>query len=321
MYAASNPSAVRAVVPAADGAGLLAVSGMHRSGTTLVGRILARHAGVRVVHEPLNARYGLAGVDRVYPCDLDGSQGRAYVDRLHAALERGAACVRRAPGDPIWKAAARAVTGGRTGMDLARLRLRRALGPVVPIVKDPFALLLTDALTRAGGRVLVLVRHPAAVWLSLKRMGWRFDYRDFACPDFLARVGVQAPPGDPASWSELEKMALLWTGLYAYVQPLLERPSVALVRHEDLCRDPFGTVARIEAFFGLEPSPATRRFVETHMFGGASGVDDATLHVLRRDARALVTAWHGRIAPDEEAVLREVCGAEVARYYGAWRPE
>jgi Sulfotransferase family len=313
---------VDAVPDAASGA-LRAVSGMHRSGTTLVGRILARHAGVQVVHEPLNAGYGLAGVDRVYPCDLDAAQARQYVDRLHGMLAGHAACVRRAPGDPPWKAVARALTGGRTGMDLARLRLRRTLHPVagvVPIVKDPFVLLLTDAITREGGRVLVLVRHPAAVWLSLKRMGWRFDYQTFACPDFFEWVGAPVPPGDAGGGTELEKMAYLWTGLYAYVRRLLDRPSVCLVRHEELCLDPFGTLARIEDFFGLGPSPAARRFVEAHMFGGAADVDDATLHVLKRDARALATAWHGRIAPEEEAALREVCGAEVARYYGAWRP-
>lgn len=325
MSAGPTPSAAdparpaEAPVPAPGGPWV--VTGMHRSGTTLVGRILARHAGVQVVHEPLNPAYGLVGVDRVYPCDLDTRAGLACVTRLEDMLARGAACVRRAPGDPLWKAAARGLTGGRTGLDLARLRARRVLNRgLVPIVKDPFALLLTDTITRRGGRVLVLVRHPAAVWLSLKRMGWRFDFEHFACPDFFARLGLPVRQPDLRHRSEVEKAAHLWTGLHAYVRRLAARPSVCVVRHEALCRDPFGTLERIEAFLGLAPSAAARRFVRTHMFGGAAMVPDARLHVTRRDARALATAWRGHISPDDEAVLRAVCGAEVDRLYGAWRP-
>lgn len=320
MSAGASRSA--AAHPGADPAALHVVTGMHRSGTTLVGRILAHHAGLRVIHEPLNPVYGLKGVDRFYPCDLDGDG--ACVDRLRDMLAGDAPCVRRVPGDPLWKAAARALTGGRTGVDLARYRVRRRWhrGPtsLVPVIKDPFALLLTDTITRRGGRVLVLVRHPAAVWLSLKRMGWRFDYQTFACPDFFERLGLPARPEDAGAGSELEKAAHLWTGLYTYVRRLLERPSVCLVRHEELCLDPFGTLKRIEDFFDLEGSAAARRFVESHMFGGAAQVGDATLHVMRRDARTLATAWYGKVAPEDEAVLRAVCGAEVARYYGAWRP-
>jgi hypothetical protein len=43
------------------------VTGMHRSGTTYVGRILGLCDKVDVFHEPFNRHFGLKGVKKNYP--------------------------------------------------------------------------------------------------------------------------------------------------------------------------------------------------------------------------------------------------------------
>jgi hypothetical protein len=155
--------------------GLIVVTGMHRSGTTLLGRILSLYPGLHVIHEPLNREFGMRGVRHVYPCDMRDEQGAFYIGLLDRLLEGHAGYVRRASREPWPKAAVRAVIGGRTGFDMALYRIRKVLSPsLTPVFKDPFAVLLSRSLIERQGRVIVLMRHPAATWLSVKRMGWQF---------------------------------------------------------------------------------------------------------------------------------------------------
>jgi hypothetical protein len=55
------------------------------------------------------------------------------------------------------------------------------------------------------------------------------------------------------------------------------------------------------------------------MFGELSAVSGTDLHVFTRNAGALARAWYGRVDPEEEAVIRGICGGLVERYYGSWK--
>lgn len=300
---------------------LFVVTGMHRSGTTQTGRILAHCPGVQIIHEPLNRQYGLEAVAGAYPCDLDAGQKRLYLGLLEDLLEGTARCRRRAAGDRPLKAIARALVGGRTGFDLARWRLRRTFAPSVqPILKDPFAALLSRSLTRDGGRVLALVRHPAAVWLSVKRMGWRFDWSGFAFPDLFRQLDLPVSVSALAGRPEVETIAWLWTAIYTYLGRLSGEERFLLVRHEELCARPHDELRRMADFFGLAPGAGAGRFIAKTMFSATVAPAGRRLHVRERDAAALPAAWRGAIADEEAAVIRAVCGPLVESIYGRWLP-
>jgi hypothetical protein len=301
--------------------GYFVVNGMHRSGTTLTGKILACYPGLHVIHEPFNRDHGLKGVHHVYPCDLDLQQRDYYLDLLDRLFAGDAGYIRRVPGDSAAKAAARAVIGGKTGLDMAGFRLRRIRNAAIrPVLKDPFTTLLTGSLIANGHRAITLVRHPAAIWLSIRRMGWRFSFDHFAYPGILAELGLSSPAEPLGRSSEVEKFALLWTIIHTYLQRLPTDGTSLLVRHEDLCRDPLEVVDRIEACFNLEPSNKTREFVAKNMFGAVVTAENRQLHVFERDSRSLATSWYDRLETGDETVLRTICGPLVEQYYGAWQP-
>jgi len=59
----------KGLVSGAEEAGLClgVITGVHRSGTTILGQFARIHRGVSVLHEPFNPRYGDRDVKRVFP--------------------------------------------------------------------------------------------------------------------------------------------------------------------------------------------------------------------------------------------------------------
>jgi hypothetical protein len=149
------------------------VTGMPRSGTTWVGRMLTASGEVGYINEPLN-RSASPGtfrisVDHWYPYVTAENEER-LLPRLEEALH-------------FKYHLARELKQCRTRTDLhhtlktwagfVRSRKRR------PLVKEPHAVFSVDWFTRRlGSDVVVTVRQPLAVVSSWKRLDWSFDFAD-----------------------------------------------------------------------------------------------------------------------------------------------
>lgn len=297
------------------------VTGMHRSGTTLTGQILGKYPELHIIHEPLNMEYGLNGIRNVYPCDMDMEQRHYYLGLLERLLSGEASYVRSVAKDSLAKALVRKVIGGNTGYDMAKFRLRKLVSPSLkPVFKDSFEILLAQSLMDDGKKVIALVRHPAAIWLSIKRMEWRFSYANFAYPDIFTVLGIRLPVTPLDDMPEIKKFAWLWTAIYTYLDRLRGNDRLLLLRHEDLCVRPYEELQRIETFLGVAPRQEARDFIARNMFAEVATVDGKQLHVFERDSRRLSISWHGRLSAEEETIIRAICGPLVERYYGRWTP-
>lgn len=297
------------------------VTGMHRSGTTLTGRILSLYPDLHVIHEPLNKEYGVSGVHHIYPCDMNCDQGRYYLGLLDKLLSGRAGFVRHVPEDRWTKAIVRAIIGGRTGFNTAGLRLRKLVSRFfIPVFKDPFEVLMSRSLIERGARVIALVRHPMAIWLSIRRMGWRFSYADFAYPGVFADLVLPAPTRAMDTLPEIEKFAWLWMVIYSYLDRLVGNERLLLVRHEDLCLRPYEELQRIETFLDLPAREKARDFIYKHMFAETVTAKDKRLHSLERDSRKLASSWYGRLERYDEPIIKDICRPLVEHYYGQWKP-
>ncbi len=69
------------------------VTGLHRSGTRWLGRVIQKTGEVAALHEPFNKAYGMRGVSEWYPFyDLcANSPGNSIIEELSAALFAGEA--------------------------------------------------------------------------------------------------------------------------------------------------------------------------------------------------------------------------------------
>ncbi len=173
----------------------LLVTGMARSGTSWVGKMVQASRRVVYLNEPLNPGHppgrspGVLNADVTHQYQYIGGEARqwrrAFADTL--ALRYGfRAELRR---NRSTYDLARLVKYG-TAMTLGRL-LRRA-----PLLDDPFALYATPWLVRNFGlRAVVLVRDPVAVAGSYHRLGWRMRFDQLLGPAGPGCRAARRPPG------------------------------------------------------------------------------------------------------------------------------
>ena len=279
------------------------ITGMHRSGTTWVGQMVDRALPGCVIHEPLNAHAGLKGVDKWYYGPAEKSQ----VTTLVGEMIQGRRSFRRwRSKDGFLKNLARSIGGSRYERDLAA-----ALGSGSPtlLLKDPFLIRVGSVLAEAfDAKGVILVRHPAALINSLKRMEWTLPDLD----------GLEPGPAqaDPKLQFAFD-VGRFWSTLYAeVVTQLAETPDhLRLVRHEDMCVEPIQIGEEIMTHLGIPANEKAQEFLRVSTSGSAGEMSGTQLHNMHRDARKLVFSWRESLSPAEIEAVRQGGGATLERIY------
>jgi len=154
------------------------VTGVPRSGTTVVGDVLAEARGARYLYEPLNRWVGMRDVDHDFPVPGTSSFPASRTAEVVRRIERIDLDLKPGvfPHDVGWRRVAKRVSGSRTTMSYRLCRVDLRLRTVV--WKDPFAIYLAGGAAALGLPVIVTVRNPWAVAASFKRLSWGFDVVD-----------------------------------------------------------------------------------------------------------------------------------------------
>ena len=297
--------------------GPILVTGAHRSGTTWVGKMLALAPGTGYAHEPFSPLTdpGLspAPFDRFYTYVTAENEAR-YLPGLRRTLAFAY----------DWRAqlpAVRTVRGAaRTARDAAAFaRARRRFAR--PVMKDPIALLSAPWLhERFGMAVVLTVRHPAGFAGSLRRLDWSFRFETFLDDErllrdrlgpFEAELREQVrSPGDFVA-----QVALLWRILYTQVDDYRRSfPEWAVVRHEDLSRDPAGGFETLYRGLGLPFTPGVAASILAHS-APAGPVRHPSAHEVRMDSAATIESWRQRLSPGELDRLHEAVQDVSHRFY------
>ena len=293
----------------------LLVTGAHRTGTTWVGKMLAA-GGYAYVSEPLNVlhRPGVmaAPVPRWYAY-ISKENESEYLSAFQKTLSLRYGLFAE------FKSLRSRRDFLRMGRDLGIfLRGRLTRQPV--LLKDPFAVFsLPWFIERLNCRVVVTVRHPAAFASSLKRLNWPFDFRNLLDQPLLMRDHLEPFRADMervAADDLIGQAALLWRMAYRVVHAASERiPSVIVLRHEDLSRDPLAGFARVFESLGL----AYTAQVQERIGASSSSENPAELsrqkvHAVKLDSRANLDNWKKRLTADEISRTRKMT-EDVAQFY------
>ena len=191
------------------------------------------------------------------------------------------------------------------------------------ILIEPNGLLSAEWFHRTYGfTIVVLVRHPASFVGSLKRLGWRFDFRNLAKQDVLMRKyfsdyrhEIENPP---ASHDIIGQGILLWKLMYTVVLNYQKQfGDWVYVRHEDLARDPiFGYCALYERLglkLAREHEEAILHFSKDTNPGEVS---TSQLGEIRRNSKATITTWKRRLSGDEILRVKEGVWPVAQYWYG-----
>jgi hypothetical protein len=269
------------------------VTGMPRSGTTWIARVLASAPGTALAgREPMNPRprqYALGGTLESWA-------------RLEAPTRRQAFDLRLA-------------YRGINPWVFSRYGRRQWAAPwpgTRIIVKDPFAALSLPAVTATtGARALVTYRHPGAMLVSFRRVGWRPDLAEIRPlvrrPDLLAAAGPdpgREPAGaagaDGASGADVRAMAAFWAALYDQILADLDRvPGALLIAHEDLAGGGEAALRTLYAALDLGWSEEAGRPFAAPVSAGPAGPTGTALHNFDRAPAQVAAAWMSALTPDE----------------------
>jgi len=314
-------------VPASAPSSGLLVTGLPRSGTSWVGKMLEASGEVVYVNEPMNPQHppgqspGVldARVTRRFQyvsTDDDAEWRRAFGLTLGLRYQFAAEVRRNRSAYDL----ARLAKYG-TSFTVGRVRGRRAL------LDDPFAVLSTGWLVQEMGcQAVVLVRDPVSFVGSWKSLGWTIHFHELLEQPALVRdhLGPYVERMQRAVGSEdwLARVCLLWEATYDVVdRAFRDLPGVSLVAYEDLVRDPMAGFADLYRGFGLtwsDQAAARIREATTERSGAEQGSHrwslrgglSRTAYRPMGSATALST-YRNRLSPEEVDRVRELT-AEVA---------
>jgi hypothetical protein len=302
----------------ADGLDLAVVTGLHRSGTTFLGSVLAAARGARLLgREPLNPQWGVAGVTRWYQRLGEPSGGEPAIDgSAEYQLER----LRR--GQPVrWVhpggGGRRLLTSAWHQATVTTVRVRSQ----VLVVKDPFLSLSLRYVTRrlTDRPVVVAMRHPAAWAMSLARMGWHPGWllADLLSRPELAEATDRVPRRDWPAAPLVQAAGWTWAVLADALQEQcrdLPAGTVVVLPLESMRMDPVACCLRLVEQVGLPVSAATEARIHDLTEGSDVVPTTGVQHVLSRDTRSSVEAWRSRMAPEDQHVIWSIAGPTAQQY-------
>ena len=312
-------------------AGPILVTGIPRSGTSWVGRVLCASGRLTYVNEPLNPLHPPGqspGVLRApvrhryqYITEDDDSEYlQAFQDTIRLRYHPLAELARnRRPYDLL------RLAKYWSSFTVGRLLGRRAL------LDDPFAALSVAWFARRlGCQVAVVVRHPAAIVASRKRMGWKpFRFQNLLAQPSLVRDWLEPFDQEMRAADRrgdlLESTSLLWRIIYHVGAESAERvPGILTVRYEDLASDPLRHFQALTGALDVPFTAAVRRFVIRSTTGrsrersfswslGQGTIGKSAYRPL--DSRANAWRWRTELSDEEVERVSELTAGVADRFY------
>lgn len=285
------------------------VTGMHRSGTTWVGRLLDSLPSQTLLNEPFNARTGLRGVPRWYLDDRSEAD-TMFLETSLKRLESGTARFKRFIGadHPPARIAAAALRG--TGQE--RVYRKFMASPHVSFfIKDPFVLRQVSTLLARGIPTVVMVRHPAAILQSLRRMNWKM-------PTMLLEGREDMFGAADLENDEIAAICACWKVAYG---PLLDwltdgtDAPILLAVHEVMFEDIEGFLDDLLDFLNItdpQDRAAGQAFLQKTTTGSTVRPDHLRKHDISRDSSALAHAWRDAYDAQDLATFDAMIGQEYA---------
>jgi len=312
--------------------GPIHIAGMARAGTSWVGEMFRAAGGFLYLNEPFNWKSppGLSPgilnasvpVGYLYVGDHNSEQYRPAVQDLFRFRYHHLAELRATRS---WFGLAK-MAKYSSAFTVAAMRGKR------PLLDDPYASLAAPWIAEQfDGQAILVVRHPAAMVASYRKLGFKAHPRHF-----LNQPQLMADYLEP--WrDELEaavetddrvvQVATFWRSLHYVLFNMVDRSDrLHVVRYEDLCADPesafealfnrvgleFNAAARAEVLAGTQAQSGRQTFTwRLSRHGGFSRTAYRPM-----DSRSMIRAWQKTISPAEADRIRDITAAVSERYYG-----
>ena len=290
------------------------VTGVPRSGSTFLGKVLSLPFTVDYIHEPFNIRCGMPEMTRRYRYirpSLDTPEMQAFHEAAQRLFTYDFELRKKLSGHDSWmRTLSKRLVGSRGPFYLRLAKLNPFSRAAV--IKDPTSPFTAAYLhERFGVKPVILVRHPVSLAASLRRMGWESSlhwlaeqepliedhFRDE--PDFLTRTWQSALAEAMAHWRAVYKVLLAQAEA---------NPSWEIVTHEAFSRDPIGVFGGLYDRLGLPWSPYVERRIRAMTQGtpGKATARSGRVQDLQRDSSQIFAHRRSQVPPEERALIFDI---------------
>lgn len=297
------------------------VTGAPRSGTTFVGKMLALPYHVSYVDEPFNLLTGMEGVSTWFPYMTEGQAEHEKLvrDVIEGRSSFKSSLLREETANPLRKLA--------RDMFVSRENLEHKLDAYNPLkqrylIKDPIAAFSTEYLHREFDfHTVIVMRHPASMVASHKRLGWRYNLDDFKHQEALMEDHLKdvLHTVDALKVGLVEEAAYLWLAVNSVLEKYAERnDKMTIVRHEDISNEPLPEFLRLYDKFDLPFSQRVQKKIKEHTSSqNSADPKDNVAHQLKRDSVANLARWKKILTEKEIEVVRRITSPLADKYYTA----
>jgi hypothetical protein len=168
-------------------------------------------------------------------------------------------------------------------------------------------------------QAVMLIRHPAAIVSSYKRLGWTHQLEHFLDQPLLMREYLHPYEKEIKEFAGgehdlIEQASLLWKLIHHMILHYQQvHPDWIYVRHEDLSNNPQLEYQLLFERLNLGMSPATKRFIEDSSISD-NPVESDHPYTIKLNSLKTTTAWKTRLSPVEiERVYKRV--GEIGRVF------
>lgn len=193
-----------------------------------------------------------------------------------------------------------------------------------PLVKDPFTLFSAEWFAdNFNAEVIVIVRHPAAVVSSIRRLNWgcplhHLMKQPLLMEGHLSSFASQIREYTTERHSTLEKTILLWNTIYSVVDDYrTKHQDWVFARHEDISRNPVSCFQGLFTRLGLHFSSEVESFVHEHSHpANPTETSVEQPYALKRNSRSALWNWKERLTESEIDLIRRRTVEVADRFYG-----
>lgn len=298
------------------------ICGLHRSGTTYIGRILSLTSSTSVIHEPFNPVWGLEYAPPTYTYWRAEHASSCAEEVVRKALMFQGSFSKPVSNKYGWRKTRYKFFGGKQHLQWTRLKLLKFLhmAPKHIIWKDPFCTFMVDYLSRISNmRIVCMIRHPCAHYYSVSKQNWHFDISNLTRQKKLLTdygMGISEHLWEKAKGDNLTSIALLWKIMIRMLTSLSKQDNnILLVRHEDLCTKPEVELGYICNCLGISFTPRMRKYINRTSHGSSAEALDGKVHDFVRDSKALVDVWKNNLPKRKQEILLHIIGEDIKQFY------
>jgi len=279
------------------------VTGAHRSGSTWVGKVIAKAYRVRYLHEPFNLVVERNNSPLKYWFECIKSTDKEYQRKVKTYLNSFFKPFNLNHLKRIFKI--RSINGVYWFFsDFIGGFFKRT------VIKDPIAIMSAEWMYENYDMdVIVLIRHPAAFIASLKTIDWQFDFAHYLSQPVLMDDYLKNYKEVIKDFSEnkkdiIEQGILLWNTIYDVVVYYQNKykDDWFFIKHEDLSVDPIVEFKKIFSFVDLKITPEVENYIHETSFSSKENKGDKNKGLLsdvKRNSKNNIEKWKQVLSDDE----------------------